>query len=399
MRGKLFFLVGMGLSAVLAARLGLETATEEGTAPDSEAVAQKLVTQSAGIREGDIVLITGGVRDLKLLEDLAVAARKAGAFALVEILSERMIRKGYDDVPAKYDSQPPELGRKLAYIVTAVISVDFVENQEFLAGVPPERMAARGKASEGLAKLWQDRKIRQVNLGNGLYPTAQNARNFGVSQEQLAKMFWDGVNVNYSELNATGEGVRKVLASAKEVQITNPNGTDLKVRVEGRPVFVSDGVISPEETKKGGASNQVWLPAGEVYLAPVPGTAEGKLVADDDFYQGTLIQGMTVTFRGGKVTSMTAKSGLEAFKALYDASGSGKENFAFIDIGINPNVRIPEGSRMVNYVPSGMVTVGIGNNLWAGGNNSAPFGWSGYLSRCTVKADGKVLVENGVLKR
>jgi len=399
MRAKLFFMVGVAFAMVLAAGLGPGTAAERGTGPDTEAVAQKLVTQSAGVREGDIVLITGGVRDLKLLEDLAVAVRKVGAFPLVEISSERMIRKGYDDVPAKYDSQSPELGRRLADVVTAVISVDFVEDQEFLAGVPPERMAARGKASEGLAKLWQDRKIRQVNLGNGLYPTAQNASNFRLSQEQLAKIFWDGVNVNSTELNASGEQIKKVLASGKEIQITNPNGTDLKVRIERRPVFISDGVITAEETKKGGAANQVWLPAGEVYLAPVPGTAEGKVVADDDFYQGKPIQGLTVAFRGGKVTSMTAKSGLEAFKALYDASGPGKENFAFIDFGINSNVRLPEGSRSVNYVPSGMVTVGIGNNLWAGGDNGTPFGWSGFLSKCTVKVDGKALVENGVLKR
>jgi len=398
MRRKLFFLVGVAFCAVLATGSAPDTAAEKGTPPDSDALAQKLVTQSAGVHEGDIVLITGGARSLGLLEDIAVHVRKVGGFPLVQINSERMIRRMYDDVPTKYDSQPPSLDTRLADLVTAVISVDFVENQGFLASVPPERIAARAKSSESVPKLWQDKGIRQVNLGNGLYPSAQNARNFGVSEEQLAKSFWDGVNINYSELSTTGERARKVLAAGKEIRITSPRGTDLKMRIEGRPVFVSDGVISPEETKRGGAANLVWLPAGEVYLAPIPGTAEGKVVPEDDFYQGKEIKGMTVTFRAGKMSSMSAKSGLEAFKALYDASGPGKENFAFIDFGINPSIRLPEGSRMVNFVPSGMVTVGIGNNLWAGGDNGVPFGWSAFLSKCTVKVDGKVLVENGVLK-
>ena len=32
---------------------------------------------------------------------------------------------------------------------------------------------------------------------------------------------------------------------------------------------------------------------------------------------------------------MTAKSGLDEFKEFYEAAGEGKEDFAFIDIGIN----------------------------------------------------------------
>ncbi len=50
-----------------------------------------------------------------------------------------------------------------------------------------------------------------------------------------------------------------------------------KVRIEGHPVLVSDGVISAEEAKRGGGANQVWLPAGELYLAPVPEKAQERV--------------------------------------------------------------------------------------------------------------------------
>jgi leucyl aminopeptidase (aminopeptidase T) len=126
----------------------------------------------------------------------------------------------------------------------------------------------------------------------------------------------------------------------------------MKVQIEGRPVFVSDGVISADDVQTGGAACSVWLPAGEVYLTPVPGTAEGKVVGDRQFFQGEEIQDLTLTFKAGKLTSMTAKSGLERLKALYDAAGPGKDEFAGIDIGINPNVHLVPGSRMVAMMPA-----------------------------------------------
>ena len=72
---------------------------------DLEQLAQRLVTQSAGVKEGDVVLVTGGAQDQELLEDIAVNVRKAGAFPLVAIDSDRMAKRMYTDVPEKYDTQ------------------------------------------------------------------------------------------------------------------------------------------------------------------------------------------------------------------------------------------------------------------------------------------------------
>ncbi len=371
---------------------------QKGTSVDYEDLAQKLVTQSANIQEGDLVRISGGVRNLELLENIAVQVRKLAAFPLVTLSSERMDRRYYDEVPAKYDSQTPEFDVKLATMITAWISVDFGETPDLLADVPAERRAAVAKTFQPVDDLLIARSVRQVNLGNALYPTTARAKLFGVSQGELAKVFWDGVNVDYSELKNIGEAVQTKLANGKELHITNSNGTNLKVRIEARPVFVSDGVISDADMQKGGAACQVWLPAGEVYLTPVPGTAKGKVVVDRQFYQGKEIRGLALTFEAGKLTSMKAKSGLEPLKARYAAAGRGRDVFAFIDLGISPNVQIIPDSRMVAWMTSGMITVGIGNNTWAGGENEANYFMANFLPGSTLKVDGKLLVENGALK-
>lgn len=366
---------------------------------DLEAVAKRLVVDVAGVKEGEIVFINGGVRDFELLENLATDVRQAGAHSLLTVSSDRMFKKYYAEVPEKYDSQTPELDLKLAMLPAASISVDSNEADDRASGISPTRRSAVGKAGEPVGDLYLKRNVRQVAVGNGIYPTAYRAKQFGMSQDDLAKTFWGAVSADYSAVQTTGENVKTALAAGKEVQITNPNGTDLKVKIEGRTFFVSDGVISADDIKKGGPAVSVYLPAGEVFCAPVPGTANGKIVESLAYYNGKEVNDLTLTFVDGKVTAITGSGpGFAELKAEYDAGSDGKELFAFVDLGINPNLKIWPTSKIGNWVQSGMVTVGIGNNTWAGGDNKGSYGMTNYLPGSTVLLDGKTIVENGALK-
>lgn len=390
-------IVGVSLIAAFLAVPAAGQAPKTIARPDNEGLAQKLVHDSARVKEGDYVLITGAPRDTELLENIATEVRRVGAFPLVQLSTERMGLQYFSKVPAKYDSQEPKLDYELVKLFNVNINVDSSEAPDAFAAVPVERQAALGNAFAPVGAAAIKRSVRAVNLGNGLYPTDGQARLFGVSKEELAKSFWEGVNVDYAKLQATAQAGVAALVG-KEVRITNPNGTDLKVRIEGRTPLASDGVISEDDIEKGGAACQVWLPAGEVFTSVVPGTAEGTVVVDRQFFQGKEITGLTLTYKAGKLASMTARSGLEPLKALYDAAGPGKESFGAIDIGINPNVRYVPDSRMITWVPAGMVTLTLGGDLWAGGENGASLGLSSFLPGSTLKVDGKALVEGGVLK-
>lgn len=216
------------------------------------------------------------------------------------------------------------------------------------------RLAAHANAGQPVAEAFLRNKVRTVEVGNNLYPSPWLARRYELPEAELARIFWEGVNVDYAGVQTRGEQVRAVLAAGSELHITNPNGTDLRVRVQGRPVFVSDGIISPEDVERGGGAINVFLPAGEVYVTPVAGTAEGRVVHTRDFYQGKEVQNLTMTFAAGKATGLTGTGeGFEKLKALYDA---------------------------------------------AGGDNSAPYGYQIFLPGSTVTLDGRVIIENGELK-
>ena len=369
-------------------------------APDFEAIANRVVTQVAGVKEGDVVFIGGSPRDMELLEDLAIDSRKIGAFSLLTAGTDRMAKKYYEEVPEKYDTQTPDFDLKLATMPTVAINVDASESENALEGVSPTRLANVAKTGQPVGDIYQKRNVRSVEVGNGLYPTDWRAKRFGVTTDALAKTFWDAVNADYSAVQATGEKVKAMFSAGRELHITSPEGTDLKLKIDGRPFYVSDGVISPEDVQKGWPAVAVYLPAGEVYAAPVPGSAEGKIVIAQAFFRGKEINNLAIIIIGGKVTSITGSGpGFEDWKKGYDAvTDPGKDMISYVDFGINPNLKIWPASKIGNWVQAGMVSVGSGNNTWVGGDNKASFDVGDHLPGCTVTLDGKTIIEKGEWK-
>jgi len=363
---------------------------------DLQELARRIVTQSANVKEGEIVRISGSVRDMELLENIDIEVQKVGGHPLLTIDSERMAKKYYAEVPEKYDSKERKLGMALAKTVNVNISVDSTETEDLLAGVPRTRFAASAKAGQPVADELIKNKVRSVDVGNGLYPTEWRAKRFEMPLDNFAKTFWEGVNIDYANLQTTGETAKTALVG-KEIEITHPNGTNLKMNIEGRPVYISDGIISEDDVQKGNLS--VFLPAGEAAVTPAANSGDGKFVIEKEFFEGKEITNLTLTFAGGKLTSMTGEGpGFAAMKANYDAFPEGKEILAFVDIGINSNMKLAPSTKFGNWVSAGMVTVGTGNNTWAGGTTNGVGGVDGHLAGATVKIDGKTIVENGVLK-
>ncbi len=358
-------------------------------------IARKIV-RSANLKEKDLVTVRGGHRDDALLDDIALEVAKIGAHPVRMVMSEKYTQRWWDEVPARNDTPLVAAQMKMVTAVGADINIEWIENPGYLAGVLPERKAAGDKAQRMIndARLKKSTKI--VNLGNGLYPTELLAKRYGISKAELTKQFWDAVNVDYAKLKTTGELVQRVLKKGLSLKVTNANGTNLKMSIGGRNVFVSDGVLTDEELKKGGAACLVWLPAGEVYLSPVAGTAEGTVVIDRAWFEYKEITGLTLTFAKGVLTNMSAKSGGESLKVAYDAAGKGKENFGLIDIGINPS--FPANGKVLSYIPAGMVTIGLGGDSWAGGTNTSEFEFEMFQGNSTVEVDGMVIVDKGVLK-
>lgn len=365
--------------------------------PNTPLVARTLV-QAGLVKAGDKVLITGSVRDAALLEEVAIEARKVGAHPMITISSDRLVRRSFDDVPPSFDNVTSPVDLLLVNNFDVQIAVDVNESEGLLAGVPVARRTARAKASQPVTQAYFRRKIRLVNLGNGLYPTVGLSRRLGVPQGALASAFWRAATVSSSSLRTKGEAIRRTFSDDGVVTITAPNGTNISLRVKPRDGFVSDGALTAEKVRQGAGAAATYLPAGEVVLPAVDGSANGKIVLDRMVWDGRLIRGLTLVFEKGMLTSMTAENDMSALEARYQSASGARDRFGFIDIGINDQTKLPVGSGRVVWTAPGSVVFGFGDNRGFGGDNQSDFSFIGQLGGATLTVDGKPVISSGRLR-
>lgn len=381
----------------IAAAVVLFSVTAGAQARDMQAVARNLV-QAGMVKQGDKVLISGSVRDAALLEDIAVETMKVGAHPLVRLQSERLLRRSFDEVPARFDNVTSPVGMLLVNDFDVRINLDVGENEAILAGVPVARRTARAKAGEPVNNAFFKRGIRSVNLGNGLYPTATFSRRLGVNQSDLAGAFWRASAVSPASLRTRANALRQSFVNGQVITVTAPNGTNFAFRGEMDRALISDGALTEERVKQGSAAASTWLPAGELMIPAANGSTNGKIVLDRYLWDGRLVRGLTLVFDRGVLTSMTAANDVSGLKAAYDAAGGAKERFGFIDIGVNPETRLPVGSGRIIWGAPGSVVIGFGDNREFGGNNTSDFAFAAQLGGATVTVDGKPVVANGRLR-
>ena len=322
---------------------------------DLKAVAERIVAESAGVHEGDLVVVAGDVRDIEFVENLAIASARHGAAPIQFVEREQTGVRYFTEVPEKYDGTRASFWIQVAATPTVWFQIFSSAEPGLYKAIPPSRLFNVGKSFRPVGEILMKRGVRQVYIGNGLYPTAATAKILRVSEAELAKIFWGALATDPKLIQANGTAVTGAFAGAKQVRVTHPNGTDLRFGVEGRPVILSDGVITPEQAAKGGASAILYLPAGEAQVAPVPGTAEGKVVIDRMDWGIGPVEKLTWTFRAGKLVEYTAKPGpaFTRWKELYEAAPGGKDAFAGIDLGLHPGVKSPSGKPSSATSPRG----------------------------------------------
>ncbi len=113
-----------------------------------------------------------------------------------------------------------------------------------------------------------------------------------------------------SRLNARAE-----FLNAKNFEyliFTNGYGTALKVGLATDHIW-----ISAKERAKDGLEFVANMPTEEVFTAPHKDKVDGKLVSALPLsYNGQIIDGFSITFKGGKIVDFSAEKGYEALKEL-----------------------------------------------------------------------------------
>lgn len=207
----------------------------------------------------------------------------------------------------------------------------------------------------------------------------------GITEDIMART----VGIDYNEVARETEALAAAVGQASLVEIRTANGTDLKMQVKGRSWVVDTGLYH----RPGSFGN---LPAGEVYVAPVEGTASGVVVVDGSVGGlGKVDEPLRLTVREGYVVSI--EGGAVARSLEEKIASVGELGRAIGELGIGTNAyALITGNILEDEKAKGTLHLAVGNNRSFGGNIEVPLHIDLVLLRPTLVIDGKIIMEDGV---
>lgn len=206
----------------------------------------------------------------------------------------------------------------------------------------------------------------------------------GITEEILER----AIPVDYEKMAGDTHKLKDLLDKGKEARVVSDNRTDIIFSIEGREAKAGTGVIRT----KGDKGN---LPAGEAYIAPVEGSAEGKFVIDGSVLDMRVSTPITVLVEKGHGVRITGGREADMLREELDKlSHKDAYNIAELGIGTNPKARIT-GKVLEDEKVKGTAHIALGKNSGFGGHVDIPIHLDGVFRRPTVYIDRKMIIDRG----
>ena len=198
------------------------------------------------------------------------------------------------------------------------------------------------------------------------------------------------IDIDYNKLKERTLKIKKILDKTNTVKIKSKLGSDFSFSIKGRNAFGDDAGIY---NKKGSFGN---LPAGETYIAPVEGSANGIFVVDASFAGiGKLHEPIKVIVKKGYAVEFEGKNSRKLEKIL-DSVGKDARNIAEFGIGTNDKAKI-SGNILEDEKVLGTCHIALGNNTGFGGKVNVPLHIDGIIKKPTIFIDNEKIMDAGKL--
>ena len=321
---------------------------------------------------------------------VALEAEKLGADVLITTYTDDYYSRSLNELSDELLKKPPKLSFALLEAQTASINIAGPEDPAIFNDMPMERAGIVGEKYKPYQDKFHELKIKSVDIQLGLV-TPQRAKAYGIDHDIWMKEMTESLDMSYHELKEFGSKIAKMLQKTQEVHVTAPGGTNVKFRLAGRPIHIFDGIVDKEDIKAG--SHFGGLPTGVVAFAPSETSAEGKVVADIPItLLAKWVKNLTWTFEKGILKEWDAEENLEAWEKIHKGQSGDKDRFAVFGIGLNSKAQT---CYLHDRIVKGVVTIGIGDNIWFEGKNNASYSEYVSISKATVKLDGKPILVDG----
>lgn len=172
-------------------------------------------------------------------------------------------------------------------------------------------------------------------------PSHKDAEIDEIPYDDYMKLFFEMCDQPWAEIEAAQAALIEKFNAAKHVRITNNDGTDVSMDIDG--FTFANSVIAKN------------IPGSEIFSAPRRDSVNGIVVARGKFLKGEkVIRNLTLKFNKGYLENFDADEGLEAFKQAISID-PGARYVGELGIGTNPYLK--------RHVANGLLVEKIGGSF------------------------------------
>jgi leucyl aminopeptidase (aminopeptidase T) len=310
-----------------------------------EKAVRAVVRDCLAVRPGEEVLVISNPATQAIGERLRDEAEAAGGDAVLAVMGER----------GSHGAEPPEA------VAAAMLKADVI----LAPTVQSLSHAAARKAAT-------DAGARAATLP-------------GATEAMLARV----MSADLEELRRRGHAVADILTAGAEARITCPNGSDLRLGLEGR-----SGTPDAGELSEPGAFGN--LPCGEGFISPLQDAGGGRLVVDGTIASiGVPASPAELTVEDGRLLSATGAEGGRLMELL---TKHGPDATRVAELGVGTNEKaIVTGELLEDEKILGTVHVAFGASAGIGGTVQVPVHLDCVVMKPTLTVDGETVVRDGEL--
>lgn len=359
--------------------------------PRIEKMAQVLVGYSLGVQPGWMVTINATTAAIPLVQAVYAEVLRRGAYPYVLLdtpgVKELLLRTGSDGQLTQVDPYRLMMVQKSE----AVLRILSEENTREANNIDPARQALLARGQSPISATYMQRIMENRPHSLTLFPTQAYAQDAEMSLSEFEDFVFHACLLDgdedpverWQQVSREQQKIVDWLAGKRNVHVEAPD-TDLRMSIQGRNFVNSDGKRN--------------FPSGEVFTSPAEDSVEGQIsFSYPASHNGRTVQGVKLTFEGGKVTRFSAEAGEDYLAAMLslDACSNKLGEFA---IGTNPGVTRITRNVLFDEKIAGTIHCALGNAYPnAGGTNKSALHWDivtdMHQGRITV--DGETLYENG----
>ena len=225
------------------------------------------------------------------------------------------------------------------------------------------------------------------------FATEGRARQWGLDRRRWEESILRACLTDPAQTARRGAALYRALCGGKMIRITHSNGTDLEVRLAGKPPRLHDGTPHPRDRRYGPSDMLAQVPGGRIDVALDSRTAQGRIHAN----RRTNIwwrwdSGGSLEFSDGKLVSYSFEEGEEEFARQFKSGTAGRDRTGALTFGLNPAAR--DVANLEN-VECGSVCLSIGSNQHLHGTNRSNFMSWVTLAGSEITVDGTPVVRAG----